>query len=210
MWPWTCCLILLGLSCLTSEKRAIVVSISKGYWEDFERRYKILSKILSLQELCHGQHWGCRQHPHLWSWPDPSHHKTGKIVQQMSQGVQSDRLASKPCSASSVLSSRVWVPPLHTQHLLLIYNHRVTCLSLEQMFLNRTPLFLQEIFGSVWRCFLSIAVELGLLLVTDGWSLGMLLNILQCMGQRRPPPLANTQRRKIWPRLSTVLKLKNP
>lgn len=116
------------------------------------------------------------------------HHKTGKIVQQMSQGMRSDGLASKPCSASSVLASGVRVPPLHTQHLLLIYNHRVTCLSLEQMFLNQTPLFLQKIFGSVWRCFLSIAVELGLLLVTDGWSLGVLLNILQCIGQRAPHP----------------------
>jgi len=177
--PWTCYSIPLSLSCLISEKRAIVVSISKGYWEDFERRCKILSKILSLQELCHGQHWGCRRRPRLWSRPDPSSSQPVKIAQQMSQGMGSDGLTTKSCSASCVLASRVWVPPLHAQCLLLIYNQRVTWLSPEQRFLNWIPLSPQETFGNVWRCFLSIAVELGLLLVPDGWSLGVLLNILQ-------------------------------
>lgn len=179
--PWTSYSIPLSLSCLISEKRAIVVSISKGYWEDFERRCKILSKIVykSFATVSTGD---VDSSPASGQGQIHLHHNQGRL-QRMSQGMQSDGLATKSCSASCVLASRVWDPPLHTQHLLLIYSQRVTCQSLEQRFLNWTPLSPQETFGNVWRCFLSIAVELGLLLVPDVWGPGVLLSILQCIGQ---------------------------
>lgn len=46
----------------------------------------------------------------------------------------------------------------------------------------------------------------GLLLASNGYRPGMLLNVLQCAGQASPPP----HQKFIWPQMLTALRVRNP